>query len=203
MGSWYDPLGVTDTFTGKGYKDPAKAAQPYLNQVPETISPYYQPYINAGQGSLNTLQQQYGNLVNNPGQQLNTIGQGYQQSPGYDFQMQQALQAANHAAAAGGMTGSPQNQQQNMQVASDIANQDYYNWLGQALGLYNTGLSGTQDINKMGYGASNELAQSLANNLMSQSGLQYQGAQGQNQHQADTLSAFTGLASAALPLLAF
>ncbi len=46
--------------------------------------------------------------------------------------------------------------------------------------LYNGGMQGQQQLNQMGFQGSNELAQSLANLLMSQSNLAYQGQNAQN-----------------------
>jgi hypothetical protein len=182
-------------------KNPASAAQPYLNQIPGTLTPYYQPYINAGNSALNTLMPQYNNLVSNPGQQLNTIGQGYQQSPGYQFNVDQATKAANQAAAAGGMLGSPAEQQSLATTVTGLANQDYNNWMNQALGLYGTGLQGLGNINTMGYGASNELAQSLANNLMSQAQLAYAGQANQNQSKQGGWGSLIGGGASMLPFL--
>lgn len=193
-------LGLGSVMMGGNYNNPADAAQPYFDQIPGTISPYYQPYINAGQGAMSSLQDQYGQLVNDPAAKLNSIGQGYQQSPGYQFKVDQATKAANQAAAAGGMLGSPMEQQQLASTVTGLADQDYYNWMNQALGLYGSGLSGYQGLNQMGYGASNELAQSLANALMSQGQLAYTGAANQNamNQQQDTGwgALFSGISSA-------
>jgi hypothetical protein len=174
------------------YKNPADAANPYLQQIPDTLKPYYQPFIDAGANALSTSQNQFNQLSTNPGGRMNEIGQSFQQSPGFDFQVQQAMQGSNQAAAAGGMAGSPQHEQQNMQLANNLANQDYYNWLGNALGIYKVGLGGEQDISKMGYGASNELAQSLSNNLLSQAMLQYQGQAGENQREGTNWADLAG-----------
>jgi len=216
-----------------GYTNPADSAQPTLNQIPSTITPYYQPYVNSGNNllpyqtnlgeqevqsyyplqsqyssltsGLPQLQQQYGNLTGagtqlqnqyssiaaNPNQNLNQIGAGYQQSPGYNFALQQALMASNNTAAAGGLSGSPQNQQNNASVASGLANQDYYNYLGNALSsqqsglsglssLYGTGLTGTQGL----YGAG----------LSGQQGILAQGNQTLNNLEGQGYSAATGLA---------
>jgi len=153
--------------------DPNKAANKYLRQQPDVLHQYYDPYVGYGQQAMGQLQGQYNNLMSDPSGALNQIGQGYQSSPGFNFALQQALQASKQAAAAGGMAGSPQHEQQSMQVASGLASQDYNNWLHNALGLYGQGLSGTQGLANMGYGASNELAQSLSNNLASRAGSAY------------------------------
>lgn len=163
------------------YEDPGKAAQHYLKQIPGTMKPYYEPYIGAGREALGTLQQQYGSLLNDPTALMQALGSQYQQSPGYQWNVNQATNAANQAAAAGGMVGSPQEQQQLAGTVSGLANQDYYNFLNHALGLYGEGLSGMKDINQTGYMASTDLAQSIANALMAQSSAAYYGADANNQ----------------------
>src|ERR1700751_3520310 len=107
-----------------GYTNPADKAMPYLDQIPDTIKPYYQPYIDAGQQSLSSLMGQYNTLLSNPGAIMNMAGGGFQQSPGYQFQMNQAINAANNAAASGGMAGTPYHQQNAAGMASNLANQD-------------------------------------------------------------------------------
>jgi hypothetical protein len=162
------------------YSNPANAAMPYLQQIPGTITPYFQPYINAGQSALQTLMQNYNQLLTNPGATINQIGQGYQTQPGYDYAQKSGMNAANAAAAAGGSLGTPEHQQEAAQQSEDIANQFYQQYLNQALGLYGKGLQGEEGINQMGYGASTELAQDLGSNLASEGSLAFQGAQGQN-----------------------
>lgn len=174
-------------------QNPADSAMPYFNQIPDTMKQQYQPYINAGQQSMSQLQGQYGDLLNNPGGKLNSIGSGYQQSPGFQFALKQALQSTNHGAAAGGMFGSPQHDFQNMDVATGLANQDFGNWMHNALGLYGQGLTGQNDFSHMGFNASNELSQSLAQNLMNQGGLAFQGQANQNQNQSDIFGSLGNL----------
>jgi len=163
------------------FPDPSKKAHKYLDKVPGQITPYYDPYIQAGRGALDTSQGEYNKLLQNPGGWLNQIGGGYQQSPGFQAALDRALQGAGHAQAAGGMAGSPQHEYQNMQIATDLANQDYNQWLQNALGLYGAGLGGMGGLTQLGYGASNELAQSLAQNLMNKAGLGYANQVNQNQ----------------------
>lgn len=161
--------------------DPSEDAMEYLNQIPETITPYYQPYIDAGSQALPSLQDQYSQLLNDPSGLISSIGSNYEASPGYQWSVDQATKAANQSAAAGGMLGSPAEQQKLAQNITGMANQDYYNYMNQALGLYGQGLSGTEGMAEMGYGASNELANSLAANLQSQAQLGYSGQDWENQ----------------------
>jgi hypothetical protein len=147
--------------------------QSYLQQIPGQITPYYQPFIDAGTGAMSNLQGQYGQLINDPGAKFNQMGQSFQQSPGFNWQMQQALQGANHAAASGGMAGSPEHEQQNEQVANNLANQDYYNYMNNVTGLYGQGLHGEQDMMHQGYDATKSLTDQIAQALSQEARMQY------------------------------
>lgn len=160
--------------------NPADEANRYLSQIPETMKPYYEPYMKAGQQAIPALQNQYGMLMQDPSILYNALASHYSQSPGYNFQLQQSQNAINNAQAAGGMLGTPQHQQLAGQMAQNLASHDFENYLNHVLGLYGSGLSGMGQLGQMGYGASNELAQSLANNLASQAQYAYGGAAGQN-----------------------
>jgi hypothetical protein len=171
-----------------GGNNPYDAAKGSFAQIPGQISPYFNPYINAGQSALpqlqgqfsgmmgnypglqnqfNTMQgqypalqnqynamqgqyggvqNQYNDLMNNPAAKYNSIAGGYQSSPGYNWNLSQGMNAADNAAAAGGMQGSPQHQQQAATMASGLASQDFQNYLNHAMGLYNTGLQGNQNM---------------------------------------------------------
>jgi hypothetical protein len=185
------------------WKNPADAAMPELNKIPNYLNSAYQPYIDAGNKSLGNLQSQYGNMVSNPGDILNNIGSGFQKSPGFDFALQQALQASNNAQAAGGMAGSPQHEQLNMGIATNLGNQEYNDWISKALGIYGQGTQGEQELSNQGYNASNELVQSLVNSMLQKAGLQYQGQNAENQHEGGALGAFGGGLGALGALAAF
>jgi hypothetical protein len=173
--------------------DPSKGAQKYLDKVPSTVKPYYDPYIQAGQRQLPGLEQQYGQLMNDPGGRMNEIGKGYQQSPGFQFALQQAMQGAGNAAAAGGMAGSAQHEQQNMGLATNLANQDYNQWLQNAMGMYGQGLQGSQGLYNQGANASDTLAQLLAGNLGSQASLGYAGGANRNSSIGGMLGTIGGI----------
>jgi hypothetical protein len=172
---------IGSTIGGFFNKNPGHEANDYLKQIPGAIKPYYDPYINAGRQDLNTLQQQYGQMVNDPNALYSKFGKGFQQSPGYQFQVDQATKAANSAASAGGMLGTPAEQQQLAGTVGGLANQDFYNYMNQIMNLYGGGLGGMSHIMDQGYNASNTMAQSLANALGGQAGAAYQGTNWQNQ----------------------
>lgn len=186
---------------GMGGKNPADAAMPYLNQIPGQTNQYYQPFFDAGKGALNPLQDEYTKLLSDPGGWMNKIGEGYQQSPGFKSAMEQAMQAGGHAAAAGGMAGTPQHSFQDMKMATDLSNQDYNNYMQNALGLYGQGLTGEQGMAGMGQQAGQSMADMIAQTLAQQGNLAFQGQAQQNKNKGDmwgnifkgagALSAFT------------
>jgi hypothetical protein len=182
-------------------ENPGDAGMDYLNQIQGMLKPYYQPYINAGGQALSTLQNQFGNLLNNPTGMMNRIGSTFQQSPGYQFQTSQALGAANRAAAAGGMAGSPMEQQNIAGTVNNLANQDYYNYLNHGIGMYDQGLQGMQGINQMGFNATSSLTDNLMSALMSQAQMAYAGAANQNQTQGGGFGSLIGGAASAIPFL--
>lgn len=173
--------GLGDLFGG--YQNPANAAMPYLNNIQQQLPGYFQPYMQAGQNALGPLQQQYSSLMSNPAGMMNQIGAGYHQSPGYQFQLQQGENASNQAAAAGGMGGTPMAQYNSGQFASGLANQDYYNYMKQALGQYGMGLQGEQGLAGLGYQASSGLGEDMATLAGAQAQLAYSGQQNQNEQQ--------------------
>lgn len=168
---------------GDDYSNPADSAAPYLNNIGNDTGQYLNPYIQGGQKAYGTLQQQYGQLLNDPTGIMNKIGSGYQRSPGYKWQVQQALGAANRASAAGGMAGSPEEQQNIAGTVNQLANQDYYNYVNHGLGLYQQGLQGYGGLNQMGYRASGQMADYLGNRDEEQAQLAYAGSADQNQAQ--------------------
>lgn len=200
-----------------GENDPQDAAWPYLNKIPDMLNGLYQPYIQNGQaafGSLNnymtqgtnannTLMGQYNNLISNPTGTMNQIGSTFHSSPGYNWDVNQALGAANRASAAGGMAGSPAEQQTIGGTVNQMANQDYYNYLNHGIGMYNQGLQGMEGVSSRGLAAgtdvyntganmSNELAQNLASTYLNQANLGYQGTINTNQRIGGGLGSIWG-----------
>ncbi len=163
-------------------EDPAKAAQQYYSKIPGTYQQYLNPYNQMGQQAGQNLQGQYSNLLNNPGGELNQIGQSYHQSPGFQFALNQAMQGANRASGAGGLAGSPSSQLQNMNTATQMGNQDYYNYLNQATNLYGQGLQGEQGMYAGGLGAAGNMANGIAQGYAQQGQNAYAGAANKNQN---------------------
>lgn len=191
-------MGFFDYLFGGKKSNPAEAAMPYLNQIGQSASPYFQPYVNYGQQALPQLQGQYNSLLNSPGQKLNEIGKDFQQSPGFKFAMDQALGALGAKQNAEGMAGSPQHGQYAAELATNLANQEYNNWLGQATGLYGQGLAGEQGMSNQGLQAGGSLADMIANQLQQQSNMAFRGKQEQNAQYGGLLGGLGKLGGAAL-----
>lgn len=200
-----------------GTDDPYQAAQGDYAKIPGMLQSEYNPWIQAGKSMLpgmqeymnrgtqagNELMNQYNQLTNNPSELVNKLGAGFHQSPGYAFQTQQALNAANRAAAAGGMAGSPEEQQQIASVTNQLANQDYYNYLNHSQQLYNAGLGGLQkteglgamvgtDVYNQGANAANNLAQNLGEAYMNQGNLNFAQTQYNNERRGQAYGQIWG-----------
>lgn len=174
------------------WKNPYDAASGSIEGIPDMLKGYYNPYIEMGQRQIPGLEQSFGQLAQDPGGMLNRLGQGYQQSPGFDFAKQQAEQAAGHAQAAGGMAGTPQHQQISADMISGLASKDYNQWMQNALGMQGMGLAGQQGLLNTGFQGTNELAQSLGNTQLTKALMQMMSTNMQNQHNEGGLGALLG-----------
>lgn len=129
-----------------------QAAQSQLDfnkQVYGDISANFKPYLDMGlQG-----QQAYNSLLG--------LGQapagftGFQQSPGYQFAMQQGMDAAQSSAAAGGGLNSGRTLRDLNAFGQGLANQEYQTYLNRLQGIGQQGQSaaGMQGAAAQQYGA--------------------------------------------------
>jgi len=138
------------------------------------ILPMYRPVEQAGEAATPMLQQQYAGLTQHPGAEYNQLASGFQTSPGYEFQREQAVRAANESAAAGGMGGTPQAQVGAMGAASQLANKNFQEYMNRVQGLYGTGLSGLGQEEQRGMEAARGIG-----------GLEAQGAQYHDQQMSN------------------
>lgn len=196
-------LGAGGTALGMGmYKNPANPAMNDLNEIQGAISPYMMPWINAGTGALDDLQGQYQNLMNNPSSFLNKFQSTYQQSPGFQFNLDQGEKAIAQQQAASGMTGTPAAQQAMDKFATGEASQDFGSYMQRIMGMYGQGLQGEQGIMNNGFNASRDYSDTLGNILMSKAKLAYAGTQNQNQSNQGGLGSALGFLGGAAPYLA-
>lgn len=186
--------------------NPYKAAAPYLEHIPSELHQYYDPYVQLGNygrelqpGLVDSYRQmvgtpemsdmltgQYQQMAQDPNAYYAQLGQGFQQDPGYQYNLDQQLAAQDRAMAAGGMLGSPEHQKMNSQVASNLANQYYHNYLNDQLGIASAGLMGLenqrgaglsglgnisgQDLN-YGFNAANQLGSGMSDYWRNRAGL--------------------------------
>lgn len=191
--NYFNDFGAIGSGIGSLFaQNPANAANQYYNQVPGALNQAYGPYMGYGPWAGGQLQGQIGNLLSNPGGFINQIGAGYQQSPGFQWQLNQALQAGNQAAGAGGMAGSPMAQQNAMTTATGLANQNYQQYMQNALGAYGLGFGGAQNMYGTGAQLAGQYGSDMASSLMNQGNLAYAGAINQNQARAGGIGSILG-----------
>ena len=145
----------------------------YLKTIPDILSRHFAPYEQAGSRSLPKLEGEYQRLLSNPNDILNNLGSGYKNSPGYKFRADEALRGIDRASAAGGTLGTPMHQRQSAELAGNLADQDYYPYLANALRLYSSGLGGLGGMAQMGYNAASTLGEDIANSTASMANLGY------------------------------
>jgi hypothetical protein len=176
--------------------NPADAANKYISQIPGQTQQYYSPYMQAGKGSMEELQNQYKDLIG--GNVQGRLGESYQASPGYQLRLKEALGAAGNAAAAGGGLGTPMHQGRAEETALKLSGEDYQNYINNQMNLYGLGLKGNERLNQMGFQANQDYANTIANTLGQQGAYSYSGQAGQNQAKSDAWgNIFSGLGMAA------
>lgn len=107
-------------------KDAAKAAQAQQAKVNTDA----QPFLAAGTQALGR--------ISNP----NALLQNFQTSPGYQFRMQQGLDAVNQSKAQNGLLRSGGAVKALNDYASGTASSEFGNWWNQQMGLVGTGEKG-------------------------------------------------------------
>lgn len=185
-----------------GMRNPSDAASKYINQIPGLVSNAYNPYINFGQTAGSDISNTYQQLAANPAEFYNQLMKNYQPSEGYKLQRDEALRAAGNSAAAGGMTGTSQDQITQARIAQGLQGEDMQRWYQNVANLFGAGLQGQQGLYNTGYDASSKYASDMANVLGTQGSLAYQGTANRNKQIADLIQALggTGMAIAGLPV---
>lgn len=166
------------------YTDPTTKAMPYLKNIPSTLIPYFQPYIDTGNQAMSQFFNQISQLATPGGAKdiYNQLSSGYEENPGTKATIDTATKQANQVAASTGMFGTPTEQNAVAAQTENISYKNFNDYMTQLLGLYGQGLKGEQGLMSQGFEASTTLAEDLAKNLMSEAGLEYAGAQGKNKY---------------------
>lgn len=153
----------------------------------------FQPFSEAGTESLGTLQEQLAKMYGDPSALYAQLGAGYQQSPGFQYSVDEATKAAQRAAAAGGQLGSPAEQQALAKQVSGMASQDFGDYMNKVLGLYGGGVQGLTGLTGMGF----QSAEDIANLMQAQMGLQQARELAKQQQQTSLIGDIFGLAGKA------
>lgn len=165
--------------------NPAGAAMPYLNRIPQEVRPYYEPYIEGGREASDIQDPLHQAMAASPDAFLKTIMEGYEPSRGYQFKKGEMERAINNNAGHGGFIGTPHNQRQQAELVQGLLSEDMQQFLSNILGTQNTGLEGLERRTNRGFEASTGYGDIVGSTLGSQAGLGYQGQAGQNQMGTD------------------
>ncbi len=175
-------------------KNPSDVANNYLDQIPGQTKPYYQPYIDRGRTSGDTLNKQYSDMTSNPTEFYNKLGAGYKESPGYQKRLQAAMTAGNNAYAAGGLAGTPGHADYNAEKTMDLQGKDYEDYLNHVMGIFTQGQHGQQTEEEQGFNASKDYATQLGDILGQKARYGYEGQAGINEQNTQNKSnIFSGL----------
>jgi hypothetical protein len=173
-----------------GGGDAAGAANQYLNQIPGVAHQGYDPYVNAGQDASGKTKTKYEELMENPTEFINQLMKGYQPSEGYQFQKDQLTKELGNTAAARGIAGTPYDQMQQGQGVQKLLSGDMQQFLQNALGVFNTGLTGEEGVATRGYDASGKLTDAVGSNLNQQGSLAFNNAQNNQKSKQDMWKMF-------------
>ncbi len=173
-------------------KNPSDAANPYLEQMEGKAGQYMNHYIDEGKRAGGIWGKQNELNVSDPTAVMDKVGANYKKSPGYQFNMDEAMRAANNSAAAGGMAGTPAEQQRAQTVASGLASQDYGAYVDRGLGQYGLGMGGLSHQNDIGFMGSQTMAQAAIAQLMAQAQNAYEGANTSNQQKGGGIGSILG-----------
>lgn len=158
-------MALLDTLFGggqqKAYEDINKSYQQAISAQQAALgraTGYMQPFYGAGVSGLGAYQQGLSAMAD-PQKFYQQMMSGYSMSPQAQFQQQQAIQAANQAAAASGMLGSGAEQKALANYTQQLTARDQQQWLNNMLGIYRGYLGGEQGLGQMGYGAAGQMGQ--------------------------------------------
>ncbi len=174
------------------YENPADSADPYLEKIKGEAGNYLDPYAKAGANTLPGLQEQFMKLINNPQAMMKMFAGGYKESPGFQFNVDQATKAAKNMAAAGGMLGSQASQENLAGTVNGLASQDFNQYLQNMMKTYGMGLEGQGNIAGMGMNASNNMANIIAQQRMAQAQNAYAGQANENNNWSNAFGNIAG-----------
>lgn len=177
-----------------GGKNPAKAAMPYLNQIPQVGKDAYNPFIQQGQQAAGQLSPIYSQMAGDPSGYLNQLLGAYEPSKGYQYRENKLNQQAHNTAAAGGYAGTGGDIQGRSELINALMGEDMQQFLENIFRTQGAGMQGLENSAGRGFQASGSLADFLGSNLGQQASMAYGGQASKNANQN---ALFNALLSAA------
>lgn len=174
-------------------EDPAQ----FLNQIPGIGKQYYEPYIQRGNEAQGRANNQYNRMAENPTDFINQIISSYKPSEGYKFREKNALNAARNSAAAGGFSGTHNDQMGQAELVNGLMGNDMQQWLQNILGAQGTGLQGLENESNRGFQSSGNLADYLGSALGQRAGLAHNRQQQGQQNSREMMAGLGQLLGAA------
>jgi hypothetical protein len=154
-------MSIFDVFTGKPAKNAAAENAARLDALKREGMGYLDAgrtgalsSLDAARGAFDPLSAKYGagtDLyldalgVNGPEGNTRAVG-AFQASPGYDFMVNQSLDALDRRAASRGMLASGNNTIDTLNTVTGLANQEYGNWQNRLAGLINPELAAASGV---------------------------------------------------------
>lgn len=131
----------------RAYNDIFSQQQAFLEQQQSLFKPYTQ----AGEAAMNPLQALITGQGQN-GEQLSATQRmsSFQQSPGYQFRLEEGQNRLNALAAARGRLFSGEQMKESQRFGQGLASEEYGNYINQLMGLANTGLSAANSSANLG-----------------------------------------------------
>lgn len=206
-------MGLFDIFTGDSASEAADKNRANLSSLlTKGTDIYGQGYNTAntalgnalsGYQPLSDLAGKYGagttmylNALGLNGQAGNDAARAaFQMSPGYQFNLDQGLEAINRRRAAGGMLNSGNADVDAQRFGAGLASGEYNNWLSGLSGLNSNALTATNAAaaGKAGiFGSEANLAQQNAGNLVDLNKYYTSGVNNQNTQEANAKTAASG-----------
>ena len=186
-------VNLAGNFMGGDQDNGANAANQHLQQISKMGKETLDPYMQGGHQAQNTASNQYNKMANGPMDFLNQIISGYKPSEGYKFREKNALNAARNSAAAGGFSGTHNDQMNQAELSNGLLGQDMQEWLQNVLGIQSTGLSGLENQAHRGLEGARSLADLLGNVGGAQAGLARSSGREQNQNQNQMMGQLSSL----------
>lgn len=150
-------MGLFDTVFGGGKRAGGKRARRELQRGYDAAEGRYQPFYDAGVAEISPYQN-YVNQLSDPQQYYADVMSTYEESPLAQLQTEEAIQAANQAAAASGLLGSNALYEDIAQDAQRRYQADQQRYLQNVLGIGQQFTSGAQPLLSMGGQAASALA---------------------------------------------